>query len=219
MISFPCKRHAIGCNTPLTISCIPLLHSDAKIIRCSHLGLNICRDVRYIADGVKCRSFSGSTSNGNGDDRSLPLLSPDGIIDPDGIIIKQSPRDIETKKKLWKAAIKLPMYSVGVAPILVSATAAFVYNNSFMPLRTIALCFCAIAIIAWLNLTNDVFDSRTGVDGGNNKPESVVNLTKRPLLVFIVAHIFLLVGGGCLFQIISSVVSMDNVNHFKLSLF
>jgi len=35
----------------------------------------------------------------------------------------------------------------------------------------------ATCIIAWLNLTNDVFDSHTGVDKADYKPESVVNLT------------------------------------------
>jgi len=131
-------------------------------------------------------------------------INPDGIIGPDGEILKRAPLDPEERRALWKRAIKLPMYSVGLAPVLVSATAAFVYTGAFQPLKTLGLCIAAIAIIAWLNLSNDVFDSSTGVD--RNKPESVVNLTGNWKKVFLVANVFLLIGAGLLFSIVSSVV-------------
>ncbi|WP_373536095.1 2-carboxy-1,4-naphthoquinone phytyltransferase [Microcoleus sp.] len=50
----------------------------------------------------------------------------------------------------------------------------------------------AILIIAWLNLSNDVFDSETGID--KNKAHSVVNLTGNKALVFWIANLFLAVG-------------------------
>lgn len=131
-------------------------------------------------------------------------INPDGIIGPDGEILKRAPLDPQERRALWKRAIKLPMYSVGLAPVLVSATAAFVYTGAFQPLKTLGLCIAAIAIIAWLNLSNDVFDSSTGVD--RNKPESVVNLTGDWKKVFLAANVFLLTGAGLLFSIVSSVV-------------
>ena len=50
----------------------------------------------------------------------------------------------------------------------------------------------AIAIIAWLNISNDVFDSDTGIDV--NKAESVVNLTGNRNLMFWLGNLFLLLG-------------------------
>lgn len=57
----------------------------------------------------------------------------------------------------------------------VSASAVYLQTNHLDLVRTLLLCIASICIIAWLNLSNDVFDSQTGVD--TNKPESVVNLT------------------------------------------
>jgi len=93
---------------------------------------------------------------------------------------------------------------VGLAPILVSATAAFIYTGAFAPLRTLGFCVASIAIIAWLNLSNDVFDSMTGVD--KTKAESVVNLTGSKKRVFVAAHALLLGGAALLFHLLSSVV-------------
>ncbi len=131
-------------------------------------------------------------------------ITPDGIIGPDGEIIKQAGGTMsEEQKALWKRAIKLPMYSVGLAPVLVSATAAFAHYGSFNPLKTLGLCLAAVAIIAWLNLSNDVFDAATGVD--KNKRESVVNLVGNWRKVFLVANVFLVAGAGLLFGIVSAV--------------
>lgn len=135
-------------------------------------------------------------------------INPDGIIGPDGEIIKRAAvSDPEERRDLWKRAIKLPMYSVGLAPVLVSATAAFVDYGAFQPLKTLGLCIAAVAIIAWLNLSNDVFDAATGVD--KNKAESVVNLTGNWRHVFIISNMFLILGVGLLFSIISSVVRVS----------
>jgi hypothetical protein len=142
----------------------------------------------------------GVNASGGGE-----AINPDGIIGPDGEIIKRAAiSDPEERKALWKRAIKLPMYSVGLAPVLVSATAAFVHFGAFQPLKTLGLCIAAIAIIAWLNLSNDVFDAATGVD--KNKPESVVNLVGNWRKVFLASNVFLLMGVGILFSIVSAVV-------------
>ena len=131
-------------------------------------------------------------------------ITPDGIIGPDGEVVKRAPLDPAESRALWKRAIKLPMYSVGIAPVLLSATAAFVYTGSFQPLKTLGLCVASAAIIAWLNLSNDVFDSATGVD--KNKAESVVNLTGDWRKVFVIANAFFILGVGILFSIVAQVV-------------
>lgn len=99
-----------------------------------------------------------------------------------------------SRQQLWKAAIKLPMYTVAVMPILLgSATATF--ETGELRSGVLALFLgAAIAIIAWLNLTNDVFDADTGID--INKAHSVVNLTGNRSLVFWIANGFLLAGIG-----------------------
>jgi hypothetical protein len=206
------KPMAVSCyigHRSLHLRCSPKLY-DCKIIRSSlqQIAKGIRRDGRF-----ECRSAAGAAGFTPPDsarqaDAIRPYLSPDGIIEPDGTVVKQVPLDPEDRRKLWKAAIKLPMYSVGLAPILVSATAAFVYTGAFAPLRTLGLCVAAVAIIAWLNLSNDVFDSLTGVDKGRNKPESIVNLTQKPRLVFLAAHVLLLTGAGIMFHLMSSVVSL-----------
>ena len=143
-------------------------------------------------------------SHGSSDD--LEIITPDGIIGPDGEVLKIAPMDPQESRRLWKAAIKLPMYSVGIVPVLVSAVAAFVTTGALFPLRTLNLCLSAFLIIAWLNLSNDVFDSATGVD--ENKIESVVNLTGDWKKVFAVANVCLFIGAGILFNTMSSVVRL-----------
>ena len=110
----------------------------------------------------------------------------------------------EERRRLWKSAIKVPIYSVGISPVLVSAVAAWVDTGAYNLLKTLALCLAAIAIIAWTNLSNDVFDSSTGVD--KTKPESVVNLMGSKYLVLAIAIACLLFGTGTLYYITATVV-------------
>ncbi len=94
--------------------------------------------------------------------------------------------------KLWLAAIKPPMYTVAIIPITVGSAVAYAECHviNFNVLGTFIL--SAIAIIAWLNISNDVFDSDTGID--INKAESVVNLTGNRNLMFWVGNLCLLLG-------------------------
>lgn len=164
---------------------------------------------RPLRHQIKSTFSAAASFPSNPEDAARPLLSPDGIINPDGTILKQPPMDPEQRRLLWKTAIKAPMYSVGLAPILVSATAAYVYTGAFFPLRTLGFCVASIAIIAWLNLSNDVFDSMTGVD--KTKDESVVNLTGSRRRVFVAAHVVLLGGAALLFNLLSAVVSLSRI--------
>ena len=85
----------------------------------------------------------------------------------------------DPNRKLWKAAIKWPMYSVAVMPVLLAAgwrlgTAAVMRWDQLL-----GFLLAAILLLLWENLSNDLFDAETGVDT-TGKPHSVVNLTGRP---------------------------------------
>jgi 1,4-dihydroxy-2-naphthoate phytyltransferase len=96
------------------------------------------------------------------------------------------------QKQLWLAALKPPMYSVAVIPIFVGTATAFSQSERVDgPIFAIFL-LSAIVIIAWLNLSNDVFDADTGID--KNKAHSIVNLTGNKLLIFWISNLFLVLG-------------------------
>lgn len=96
------------------------------------------------------------------------------------------------KRKLWLAAIKPPMYSVAVMPIIVGSGVAFTQTNTLNQQIFWTFLLSAIFILAWLNLSNDVFDSETGID--KNKAHSVVNLTGNKSLVFWLSNFLLGLG-------------------------
>ena len=98
----------------------------------------------------------------------------------------------QPKFKLWLAAIKPPMYTVAIIPITVGSAVAYSQTQSIdlNILRTFL--GAAIAIIAWMNISNDVFDSDTGID--INKAESIVNLTGNRNLMFWLGNLCLLLG-------------------------
>jgi 2-carboxy-1,4-naphthoquinone phytyltransferase len=98
----------------------------------------------------------------------------------------------QPKSKLWLAAIKPPMYTVAIIPITVGSAVAYAQTRSIDLHILGTFLASAIAIIAWLNISNDVFDSDTGIDV--NKAESVVNLTGNRNLMFWVGNLFLVLG-------------------------
>ena len=99
---------------------------------------------------------------------------------------------IHKNHRLWLAAIKPPIYSVAIIPIAVGTAVAFAKTHSFDAQSFFTFLGSAILIIAWLNLSNDVFDSETGID--INKAHSVVNLTGNKSLVFWGANLCLGIG-------------------------
>jgi len=101
-------------------------------------------------------------------------------------------KQVIQKNRLWLAAIKPPIYSVAIAPIAIGTAVAFANTGLFDAQRCFTFLGSAILIIAWLNLSNDVFDAETGIDV--NKAHSVVNLTENKTLVFWVANFCLAVG-------------------------
>ena len=99
---------------------------------------------------------------------------------------------VTPKSKLWMAAIKPPMYTVAVIPISVGTAVAFNETQLFDLGIYLTFLSSAILIIAWLNLSNDVFDADTGID--KNKAHSVVNLTGNQSLVFWISNLCLGLG-------------------------
>ena len=96
------------------------------------------------------------------------------------------------RQQLWLAALKPPMYSVAIIPITVGTAIAYGETGRFIPGRFGLFLGSAILIIAWLNLSNDVFDADTGIDV--NKAHSVVNLTGKRSWVFGLSNFLLTLG-------------------------
>ncbi|MGK7902973.1 MAG: 2-carboxy-1,4-naphthoquinone phytyltransferase [Hormoscilla sp.] len=95
-------------------------------------------------------------------------------------------------KKLWLAAIKPPMYSVAIMPIWVGTAVAVFEQHSIDWWIFATFISAAILILAWENLSNDVFDSETGID--QNKHHSLVNLTGNKSLIFWLGNLCLALG-------------------------
>jgi len=90
---------------------------------------------------------------------------------------------------LWLAAIKPPIYSVAIIPITMGTIVAY-QETKQLDWRIFSLFLLSgIFIIAWLNLSNDVFDAETGID--INKATSVVNITGNKSLVFWISNVCL----------------------------
>jgi 1,4-dihydroxy-2-naphthoate octaprenyltransferase len=96
------------------------------------------------------------------------------------------------KSKLWLAAIKPPMYSVAIMPIALGTAIAFTETRMIQGSIFLTFMLSAIFILVWENLSNDVFDSETGID--LNKHHSLVNLTGNKSLIFWIGNLFLLLG-------------------------
>lgn len=105
-----------------------------------------------------------------------------------------------SRKQLWFAAIKPPMYTVCIIPVLVSAALAFHQTGVFAAARYWQLTAASIATIAWLNLSNDAFDAEMGVDKA--KAESVVNLTGNRTAVLCIANVLLAVALAIFFRLL-----------------
>ncbi|MFN7715158.1 MAG: 2-carboxy-1,4-naphthoquinone phytyltransferase [Pseudanabaenaceae cyanobacterium] len=109
------------------------------------------------------------------------------------------PKAVAPRRKLWLAAIKPPMYSVAIMPIMTGTALAYWQTGLFQGDIFGLFLVGAILILLWENLCNDVFDADTGIDV--NKNHSVVNLTGRKEAVFALANGALLLGIGCVLSI------------------
>ena len=95
-------------------------------------------------------------------------------------------------KKLWMAAIKPPMYSVAIMPIVLGTAVAYADTQTVNWEIFSIFLVSAVLILAWENISNDVFDSDTGID--RHKAHSLVNLTGNRSLIFIIGSLMLALG-------------------------
>ena len=82
------------------------------------------------------------------------------------------------RRRLWKAAIKWPMYSVAVMPVLLAAGWRLSAGEPVRWDQAAGFLLAAVLLLLWENLSNDLFDADTGVDAVG-KPHSVVALLGR----------------------------------------
>lgn len=97
------------------------------------------------------------------------------------------------REKLWWAALKLPIYSVAIMPIWIGTALAWGEFGHIALDRFGLFLTAAVLILAWLNLSNDVFDADTGID--RHKYHSVVNLTGNKNLIFWLSNLCLVLAG------------------------
>ena len=90
------------------------------------------------------------------------------------------------KKKLWREAIKWPLYSIAVMPIFISTAFNLYLHKKIILSNFIGFTIASILILFWENLTNDLFDSETGID--EFKFHSVVNLVNNKKIISIIAY-------------------------------
>lgn len=101
--------------------------------------------------------------------------------------------DGAARRRLWKAAIKWPMYAVAVMPVLLAAGWRWGRGELVRLDQLLLFLVAAVLLLGWENLANDVFDADTGVDA-QGKPHSLVNLTGRRDRVAWLANGALLLG-------------------------
>lgn len=103
------------------------------------------------------------------------------------------------------------MYTVAITPITVGSFAAYADTRALHIPTLLIFLMATICIIAWLNLSNDVFDFDTGIDV--HKRESVVILcggtrSSRNGVLFI-ANIFLSFAFGALIALSRTPLGLD----------
>jgi 1,4-dihydroxy-2-naphthoate octaprenyltransferase len=84
------------------------------------------------------------------------------------------------------------MYSVAMMPICLGTAVAFAETRILNSHILFTFLTSAILILAWENLSNDVFDAETGID--RNKVHSLVTLTGNKALVFWLGNLCLAIG-------------------------
>ena len=104
--------------------------------------------------------------------------------------LHSSPTD---KRHLWKAAIKWPLYSVAVMPVLLAVGWKLGAQQMIRVEQLIGFLIASVLLLLWENLTNDLFDADTGIDEFN-KPHSIVALIGKKKPVTQMAYASLLLG-------------------------
>ncbi len=95
-------------------------------------------------------------------------------------------------KQLYQA-VNLPIYSASVIPVLVGTSIAHFQQNLFDPFKFFLALFGLLFLQIAVNLANDYFDSKTGVD--KNKKDSFVLLVKNPKTILYFSLLLFFLGG------------------------
>jgi len=98
----------------------------------------------------------------------------------------------EDKKNLWRKAIKWPLYSVAILPVLIEGAYLLNQYEEVKIYNLISFTLAAILILLWENLTNDLYDAETGID--EFKFHSIVNLVKNKKIISFIAYTSLIIG-------------------------
>ena len=85
-------------------------------------------------------------------------------------------------------------FGVACIPLIVATAVAFAVKKEVLVTNFLVQSVASVLVIVWLNITNDVFDSETGVDV--EKHESVVNRTGKRDALFWAASSLLVAGIG-----------------------
>ncbi len=101
--------------------------------------------------------------------------------------------EANSRKQLWKEAIKWPLYSVAVMPVVLAAGWKLSREESIPLENLIGFLIASVFLLLWENLTNDLFDADTGIDAVN-KPHSVVALMGGKQPVRRLAYLALFIG-------------------------
>ncbi len=97
------------------------------------------------------------------------------------------------KKHLWKLAIKWPLYSIALMPMVLAASWRIGAGQSLRIEQFVGFLIGSVLLLLWENLTNDLFDAETGVDE-KIKPHSVVALLGKKQPIRNLAYAALAIG-------------------------
>ena len=97
------------------------------------------------------------------------------------------------QRRLWKAAIKWPLYSVAVMPVVLAAGWRVGAGEVVRLGQLFGFLLASVLLLLWETLPNDLFDADTGVDEFS-KPHSVVALLGKRQPVRNLAYVSLFLG-------------------------
>jgi hypothetical protein len=105
--------------------------------------------LRHFRARISVLRTSCAKDAASGGDKPAQLLDSDASTAVPSI---PTPPSSPSKLQLWMMCVKPPMYSVGVAPVLVASGLAYLATGSFNGKACSDLVIGSILVIAWLNM-------------------------------------------------------------------